>query len=43
VSLFEKEISRKDEYSEGELLTIVREVLALKAKNVKEEKEILEC
>ena len=43
VSLFEKEISKKEDYSQNELLTIVREVLALKAKSVKEEKEILEC
>lgn len=41
VSLFEKEISHKTEVAQSDLLTIVREVLAMKAKNVKEEKEIL--
>lgn len=39
---FEKEIAQKNEWTQNELLIIIREVLANKASTIREEKDILE-
>ena len=41
VSALSHELSKAPEWSQNELLILIREVLALKAKTVKEEKDIL--